>query len=1003
MNRRTFYCLMCAVGLAACGGESPSGTDGGGPADDGGAVQDGGTDTPDAGPQCVDEDGDGYGERCELGVDCDDGDDSVSPGATETCNGIDDDCDDATDEDITPPSCALTEGVCAGATARCGGDAGFLECDGTDYGADYEADETSCDGLDNDCDGSTDEGCTCTNGDMQACGSDVGLCMQGTQTCVDNAWGPCEGDTGPMGEVCDGADNDCDGSEDEAGDLTAPDCPLQLGVCAGSKRACGGVAGWIACSGTASYGGDYQATETLCDGLDNDCDGVTDEGCDCIDGNTQACGTDMGACVAGTQTCVSGSWGACAGETPPADESCNGDDDDCDGATDEDVVAPACALTEGVCAGATQPCSGAGGFVACEAADYGSDYEADETSCDGQDNDCDGTVDEGCTCVDGTSQECGLSTGACERGTQTCTGGEWGECTGGVEPVAELCNGVDDDCNGTSDDGLTPPPCALTEGVCAGSTQTCGGASGWQECAGTASYGPSYLESEDGSTDETVCDGLDNDCNGVVDDGCTSGPLIDGPLDTVVPTLYNRNLVYSANFDGNWDIVFQNLDRGTARRLTTTPENELFARISGDHVVFKRGTDAAARAVLYDLTSDTETVLSSGETRTVDVAGGFVVYDEWDGTQFDVFVYDIAMGTTTPLVPGATSTNELDPSIRGNRIAYLSDESGDLLVNVVDLSAMTPTPQAQMPAATGPAGQAVPVLDFVGVAWSDSRNIPISGGTITPMDDWDVYGAQFGTDGTVPAFPDETLIDGSAAGQIVRDFDSQLVVFNDYRDGNWNVGAAFLGSASSLLTASPANQADPAVSGNRVVWHDNRLGGFDIYQTRIDGGTFPAAPGNVVVAEVLADPADGADPNGDGTSNITTDELVELFNNTSVAIDISGYVLRDEVGLRHTFPPGTFIPAGGLVVVFGGGTPTGTFAGAIVQTASSGALGLNNSGDTLTLEDPSGTVIDEASWGSQGGMDQSLVRDGASWLLHSTVPGTVGDFSPGTFPQGFVP
>ncbi|MEQ9072578.1 MAG: MopE-related protein [Sandaracinaceae bacterium] len=990
--RRLSICLL-VLGLAACDAESrprDSGTDGGVTPDTG----------VDAGA-CVDDDEDGYGEGCMLGPDCDDSSAAISPAAVEVCNGADDDCDGATDEEIGAPSCALTEGVCAGATARCGPE-GFLECEATDYGADFEMDEAACDGLDNDCDGTTDEGCTCVDGETQPCGSDVGACMAGTQTCVDSAWGACAGEVAPMGEVCDGQDNDCDGAEDEPTDLTPPDCPLQLGVCAGSRRSCGGAAGWIACSGTASYGGDYEASETLCDGLDNDCDGVVDPGCDCTDGSTQPCGTDVGACTAGRQTCIAGAWGACAGEVAPSSETCDGTDQDCDGLTDEAVMAPACALTDGVCAGAMQTCGGAGGFMACTAASYGASYQATETSCDGRDNDCDGTTDEGCTCVDGTTQACGISTGACERGTQTCASGEWGACTGGVGPTAELCNGLDDDCNGVSDDGLTAPSCALSDGVCAGATQTCGGAMGWLACAGTASYGPRYVMTEDGSMDETQCDGLDNDCNGTIDDTCASGPLVSGTEDVVAPGLYHRNLAYSVLRGGNLEIVFHNLDRGAPRQLTATPEDESSVRISGDRLVFLRGTGSATRAVLYDLTTDTETVLSSAETTKVDIAGTFVVWDQLvGGTHFDVFVRDLSSGITTNL--GAPGTDEASPDIRGGRILYIANDSGQWLVNMIaydDTAGAWGAPVTQTPGTTSGAGHITPRLDFVVGAWSDGRSIASSTPGLT--DDWDAYYAPFDPTTGFNAFPGENVLANGSGAEIIRNVDSQIFVYDDYNTGDWNVSVAAFGSPGGAITSSTATQRFATNSGSHVVWHDNRLGSFDIYQSFLPGATYRPSAGSVVIAEVLADPASGADPNGDGTASTTNDEFVELVNLTAVPIDIGGLTLSDATGVRHTFPAGTWVPSLGVVVVFAGGTPTGTFGGAAVQVASSGALGLNNTGDTLTLRDGA-TVIDMASYGSEGGMDQSIVRDGATWVRHSTLPGSVGAYSVGTFPDGYLP
>lgn len=78
-----------------------------------------------------------------------------------------------------------------------------------------------------------------------------------------------------------------------------------------------------------------RVVEEVCDGDDDDCDGVVDEGCDCREGEERACGTDVGACALGVQRCVAGAWGACAGALGPLDERCDGTDEDCDGTIDE--------------------------------------------------------------------------------------------------------------------------------------------------------------------------------------------------------------------------------------------------------------------------------------------------------------------------------------------------------------------------------------------------------------------------------------------------------------------------------------------------------------------------------------------------------------------------------------------------------------------------------------------------------------------------------------------
>ncbi|MEJ2747307.1 MAG: ExeM/NucH family extracellular endonuclease, partial [Anaerolineae bacterium] len=122
-------------------------------------------------------------------------------------------------------------------------------------------------------------------------------------------------------------------------------------------------------------------------------------------------------------------------------------------------------------------------------------------------------------------------------------------------------------------------------------------------------------------------------------------------------------------------------------------------------------------------------------------------------------------------------------------------------------------------------------------------------------------------------------------------------------------------------------------------------------------------------------------------------------------MDISGWILSDGYGVRHTFPGGTIVPDSCAIVVFGGGTPTGLFGGSLVQTASTGALGLNNGGDTVTLSDGV-NVQGTQGYGSEGGDNQSLTLDpditGTPPLVkHSTASLSGGAlFSPGTLMDG---
>ncbi|MBI4340822.1 MAG: lamin tail domain-containing protein [Candidatus Omnitrophica bacterium] len=143
----------------------------------------------------------------------------------------------------------------------------------------------------------------------------------------------------------------------------------------------------------------------------------------------------------------------------------------------------------------------------------------------------------------------------------------------------------------------------------------------------------------------------------------------------------------------------------------------------------------------------------------------------------------------------------------------------------------------------------------------------------------------------------------------------------------------------------------------------------------------PEAAAGIVINEVLADPA--ADADGDGAIHATRDEFIELVNTDAAQIDLANWTLSDAVQLRHTFGAPSVIAGRGFLVVFG-------------SSASSGTLGLNNGGDTITLRDSGLNAIDALSFGAEGGQDVALTRlpDGDGVFGPHPLIGSLA-FSPG--------
>ena len=352
-----------------------------------------------------------------------------------------------------------------------------------------------CDGLDNNCDGSIDEGLSFDeDGDLRY---SADSCRNPTD-CDDNDYNVHPG----AEEICDGKDNDCDGETDEVGPY---ECWLGPEGSVFENTACEtGITSCVNGSWTECVGMVLPSAER-CDGVDNDCDGIVDN--NVIEAG-EYCGpyTSAGACEYGEDICFGGEL-YCVGAVFPQEEICDGIDNDCDYDTDEELER----ICETECGIGIEICS-QGDWVACSAPTPQIEL------CDGQDNDCDGEVDEGCLCVSGDAQACvedpmlDPSTGeylSCGMGIQFCDEfGVWGDCLF-LGPDTEVCNNWDDDCDGVID----------------GMTVSCGFQSEETVGFGDCKFGvATCIEGEFGECigevlpEEEICDGLDNDCDGEIDE-----------------------------------------------------------------------------------------------------------------------------------------------------------------------------------------------------------------------------------------------------------------------------------------------------------------------------------------------------------------------------------------------------------------------------------------------------------------------------------------------------
>ncbi len=300
------------------------------------------------------------------------------------------------------------------------------------------------------------------------------------------------------------------------------------------------------------------------------------------------------------------------------------------------------------------------------------------------------------------------------------------------------------------------------------------------------------------------------------------------------PDIYGDKIVFLDNRNGNCDIYMYDLSTFSETQITTNASDQWDPAIYGDRIVWMDKRNGNADIYMYDLSTSKETQITTNASDQMDPAiyGDRIVWEDFrNGNYYDIYMYDLSTSEEKKI-----AINGLDPAIYGDRIVWFDGRNGNADIYMYDLSTSRETQIT-----TDTSYQQFPSIYGNRIVWEDWRN-----------ENPDVYMYDLSTS-------KEERITTNDASIYDPTIYGDKIVWTDDRDEEYDNDIYMYDLSTNTETKITTSKLAfyPAICDDKIVWHDWRNGGHDIYMATVsEEGLEPILP----VADFSANVTSGYAP-----------------------------------------------------------------------------------------------------------------------------------------------